>query len=83
MYNLLLLWKHPYEDTITHNCLYHTLYPKSSLSASIEYPKLLTYFLGKLYDSFTGAHEVIQDYTGYERPEMISIIKNLSEEGAS
>lgn len=81
MYNLILLWKHPYEHTIVEDCLYHTLYPATSLSASMEYPKLLVHFLGKLYDSFTGVHQVIRDYSGYERAEMVPFIHDLSEKG--
>ncbi|KAG2232251.1 hypothetical protein INT48_000901 [Thamnidium elegans] len=79
MYNLLLLWNHPYEDTIVRACLEHVLHPKTSLSVSIEYPDLLLHFLGKLYDSYTDVHKVIREYNGYEKEEMVPIIQDLSE----
>lgn len=81
MYNLLLLWKHPYEGTIIQASLGHVLHPKTSLSVSIEYPNLLVHFLEKLYDSYTGIHEVIRNYNGYEQQDMIPIIQDLSENG--
>lgn len=81
MYNLLLLWKHPYEDTIVQESMNHVLHPNTSLSVSIEYPNLLVHFLEKLYDSYTGINEVIRDYNGYENEEMIPIIQDLSEHG--
>lgn len=81
MYNLLLLWNHPYEDTIVRASLEHVLHPKTSLSVSIEYPDLLLHFLGKLYDSYTDVHKVIREYGGYEKEEMIPIIQDISEAG--
>ncbi|KAI9259156.1 hypothetical protein EDC94DRAFT_612496 [Helicostylum pulchrum] len=81
MYNLLLLWNHPYEDTIVRASLEHVLHPKTSLSVSIEYPDLLLHFLGKLYDSFIDVHTVIREYGGYEKEEMNPIIQDISEVG--
>ncbi|KAI9335885.1 hypothetical protein BD770DRAFT_246604 [Pilaira anomala] len=81
MYNLLLLWNHPYEDTIVRASLEYVLHPKTSLSVSIEYPNLLLHFLDKLYDSFIDVDQAIRDYEGYESQEMIPIIQNLSRFG--
>lgn len=81
MYNLLLLWNHPYEDKIVRASLEYVLHPKTSLSVSIEYPNLLLHFLGKLYDSFIDVDQAIRNYEGYERREMIPIIQDLSRFG--
>lgn len=80
-YNLLLLWKHPNEDPLLLKCLQHVLHPKFSLSVSIEYKNLLVHFLNKVYESFPGVHQVIQEYEGYEDAQMLPIIQNLTETG--
>ncbi|KAI7892213.1 uncharacterized protein EV154DRAFT_201619 [Mucor mucedo] len=80
-YNLLLLWNHPYEDTIIKSSLFYALHPSTSLSVSLEYPNLILNFLGKLYDSYAGVHEVIREFNGYEQQDMIPIIQDLSDYG--
>jgi len=76
-YNLLLLWKHPAENEILRNGLEHALHPKSSLSVSSEYPKLLNHFLYKLYDSFD-FYPVLQDERHYTNKSILPIISQLS-----
>ncbi|KAL9560133.1 hypothetical protein MBANPS3_000097 [Mucor bainieri] len=76
-YNLLLLWKHPVENEILRNGLEHALHPKSSLSVSSEYPKLLKHFLHKLFDSFDFC-PVLQDERYYTNKSVLPIISQLS-----
>ncbi|GAN07005.1 hypothetical protein MAM1_0144c06495 [Mucor ambiguus] len=76
-YNLLLLWKHPVESEILRNGLEHALHPRSSLSVSSEYPKLLNYFLHKLFNSFD-FYPVLQDERYYTNKAMMPIISQLS-----
>ncbi|CAO3644973.1 unnamed protein product [Mucor fragilis] len=76
-YNLLLLWKHPAENEILRYGLEYALHPKSSLSVSCEYPKLLNHFLYKLYDSFD-FYPVLQDEQYYSNKSMLPIISQLS-----
>lgn len=77
----MLLWNHPYEDTIIKSSLFYALHPSTSLSVSLEYPNLILNFLGKLYDSYAGVHEVIREFNGYEQQDMIPIIQDLSDYG--
>lgn len=78
---MLLLWNHPYEDTIIKSSLNYALHPATSLSVSVEYPNLIIHFLERLYESYVGVHRVIKEFNGYEQQEMIPIIQNLSENG--
>jgi hypothetical protein len=80
-YNLLLLWKHPNEDTLLLNCLQRVLHPETSSSVSIEYKNLLVHFLTKLYDSFPGVHQVIQEYGELSEVQLLAIPRNLTETG--
>lgn len=76
-YNLLLLWKHPLENEILRNGLEYALHPRSSLSVSTEYSRLLNHFLHKLYDSFD-FYSVLQDERYYTNKSMLPFISQLS-----
>jgi hypothetical protein len=79
MYNLILLWKHPDEDTIIGPCFREILHPKLNFSVSSEYPILLVDFIGGLAGTFQ-VQKTISEYSQNDSA-LLKFIDKLSEQG--
>ncbi|KAI8371521.1 uncharacterized protein BYT42DRAFT_548371 [Radiomyces spectabilis] len=77
MSSLVLLWKHPNEDTILTPCFYRNLYPSHTPSVQSEYQLLLDTFLGDLYESMNDA-QIIRNYS-YPVSQMCPMARRLTD----